>query len=82
MTLLIAFMLGIFIDMESPIIDAIKMLLPGGMVFSYLEFVELRKFPLITLMGKVLYMPSVLFIINGITFFISTLLVTLNYRRR
>ncbi|AWI07028.1 ABC transporter permease subunit [Clostridium drakei] len=82
LTLLIALMLGIFIDMESPIIDAIKMLLPGGMVFSYLEFVELRKFPLITLMGKVLYMPSVLFIINGITFFISTLLVTLNYRRR
>ncbi|NMM65553.1 ABC transporter permease [Clostridium sp. P21] len=82
LTILGAFLFGIFININSPVINVIKMLLPGEVVFSYLEFVELVKFPMTTILGKVFWMPSILLMVSGITFLISTVFTALNYRRR
>jgi hypothetical protein len=82
LTILGAFILGIFINSNSPIMDVIKILLPGGTVFSYLQFVELTKFPMTIFLGKVFWMPSILLIVSGITFLLSTVFTALNYRRR
>jgi ABC-2 family transporter protein len=82
LTILGAFLLGVFIKIDAPIIDAIKILLPGGATFSYLQFVGLTKFPMITLYGKVFLIPSILLIVSGIILLLSTVFTALNYRRR
>ncbi|AKN32724.1 membrane protein [Clostridium carboxidivorans P7] len=82
LTILGAFLFGIFININAPVIDGIKILLPGGVAFSYLEFVELGKFPMTTILGKVFLMPSILLMVSGITFLLSTVFTALNYRRR
>lgn len=74
-----SFILATFITSNSRNIDIIKMLIPGGIGFSYFQAIE---FPLITILGKTLWMPSLLFIVSGIIFLFSTSFTTLNYRRR
>lgn len=82
LTILIAFILGVFVNMNAPIFNMIKVILPGGAIFSYLEFIELRSFPFITLFGKVFLMPSILVIISIGIFLLSTVFTMLNYKRR
>ncbi|GAA0086494.1 hypothetical protein UT300007_29340 [Clostridium sp. CTA-7] len=82
LTILGAFLLGVFINIDAPIIDAIKILLPGGATFSYLQFVGLTKFPMRTLYGKVFLIPLILLIVSGVIFLLSTVFTALNYRRR
>lgn len=82
LTTLGAFLLGVFINMDAPIINVIKILLPGGIGFSYLQFIELLKFPMTTVFGRTFWMPSILLIANGVIFLFSTVFTELNYRRR
>lgn len=82
LTIIGAFVLSTFINMEVPIIDVIKILLPGGIVFSYPQFIGLGKFPMTTFLGKVFWMPSILLMVSGIIFLFSTVFTALNYRRR
>lgn len=82
MTILGAFLFGIFLNNEAPIIKAIKILLPGGTVFSYLQFIGLSEFPITTVLGKTIWMPSILLMISGIIFLLSTVFTVINYRRR
>lgn len=77
-----AFLLGVFININTPIIDIINMFMPGGIVFSYLQFVGLAKFPLVTLFGKVFWKSSISLLVSGIIFLLSTGFTVLNYRRR
>lgn len=82
LTILAAFLLGVFINMDAPIIDVIKIFLPGEIVFSYPQYIELAKFPMITFSGKVFWISSISLIASGIIFLLSTVFTALNYRRR
>ncbi|MBU3090634.1 hypothetical protein KPL35_00810 [Clostridium sp. CF011] len=79
LTILGSFILGVSITSHSRNMDIIKMIIPGGIVFSYLQSTE---FPFITILGKTLWMPSILLIASSIIFLLSTIFTTLNYRRR
>ncbi|MCS4476559.1 hypothetical protein JQ032_15870 [Clostridium botulinum] len=82
LTILVSFMLFTFMDIKAPIIDLIKMLLPGAITFSYPQFMELGVFPITTILGKVFWIPSILLVVSGIIFLLSTVFTVLNYRRR
>lgn len=79
LTILGAFILAIFINMDTTIINIIKILIPGGIAFSNFGTI---KFPIITVLGKVFFIPSILLIVSGIIFLLSTVFTALNYRRR
>lgn len=79
LTVLGAFILAIFINIDTPIINIIKILIPGGIAFS--NFGTIR-FPIITVLGKAFFIPSILLIVSGIIFLLSTVFTALNYRRR
>lgn len=82
LTILGVFLLNTAINISNPILDAIKILLPGGVVFSYSQFIGLMKFPITTVLGQSFWMPSILLIVSGIIFLLSTVFTMLNYRRR
>ncbi|MFD3158823.1 ABC transporter permease (plasmid) [Haloimpatiens sp. FM7330] len=82
LTILGAFLLGIVINTDAPIINVIKVLLPGGVVFSYPQFLELSRFPITTLFGKAFWIPSILLVVSGIIFLLSTVFTAVNYKRR
>lgn len=79
LTILGAFILAIFINMDTTIINIIKILIPGGIAFSNFGTI---KFPIITVLGKAFFIPSILLIVSGIIFLLSTVFTALNYRRR
>jgi len=79
LTILGAFILAIFINMDTTIINIIKILIPGGIAFSNFGTI---KFPIITVLRKVFFIPSILLIVSGIIFLLSTVFTALNYRRR
>lgn len=79
LTILGAFILAIFINMDTPIINVIKILMPGGIVFSNFGTI---KFPVTTVLGKTFLIPSLSLITSGIIFLLSTVFTSLNYRRR
>jgi hypothetical protein len=79
LTILGAFILAIFIDMDTTIIDVIKILMPGGIVFSN---IGAAKFPMITVLGKTFFIPSFSLIVSVIVFLLSAVFTSLNYRRR
>lgn len=79
LTILATFVLAIFIDMDSYIINIIRILLPGGIVFSDTGS---TKFPIATVLGKAFWIPSISLIANGIIFLLTTVFTALNYRRR
>ncbi|MBZ9607322.1 ABC transporter permease subunit [Clostridium estertheticum] len=79
LTILGSFILGTFITSHSRNMDIIKMFIPGGIGFSYFQSIN---FPFITILGKTLWMPSILLIASSIIFLLSTIFTTLNYRRR
>lgn len=79
LTILGAFILAIFINIDTTIINVIKILIPGGIAFSNFGTM---KFPIITVLGKVFFIPSILLIVSGIIFLLSTVFTALNYRRR
>ncbi|MBZ9637452.1 ABC transporter permease subunit [Clostridium sp. FP1] len=79
LTILGSFILGTFITSHSRNMDIIKMLIPGGIGFSYFQSID---FPFITILGKTLWMPSILLIASAFIFLLSTIFTTLNYRRR
>ncbi|GAA0742721.1 ABC transporter permease subunit [Clostridium oceanicum] len=82
LTILVSFMLFTFMDIKVPIIDVIKMFLPGAITFSYQQFMEQGIFPITTMLGKVFWIPSILLVVSGIIFLLSTVFTALNYRRR
>lgn len=79
LTILGSFILSTFITSHSRNMDIIKMLIPGGIGFSYFQSIE---FPFITILGRTLWMPSILLIASAIIFLLSTIFTTLNYKRR
>ncbi|WMJ81529.1 ABC transporter permease [Clostridium sp. MB40-C1] len=79
LTILGAFLLNIFMNMDTPIINIIKILVPGGIVFSDIGF---GKFPLATVLGKAFWISSISLVVSGIIFLLSTVFTALNYRRR
>ncbi|MBW9159215.1 ABC transporter permease [Clostridium tagluense] len=79
LTILGSFILGAFMTSHSRNMDIIKMFIPGGIGFSYFQSID---FPFITILGKTLWMPSILLIASAIIFLLSTIFTTLNYRRR
>ncbi|WP_346916527.1 ABC transporter permease [Clostridium sp.] len=79
LTILGAFILAIFINMDTHIINVIKILMPGGIVFSNFGTI---KFPMITVLGKTFLIPSLSLIVSVIIFLLSTVFTSLNYRRR
>ncbi|WP_346888816.1 hypothetical protein [Clostridium sp. UBA1056] len=79
LTILGAFILAIFINMDTTIINIIKILIPGGIAFSNFGTI---KFPIITVLGKVFFIPSILLIVSGVILLLSTVFTALNYRRR
>ena len=79
LTILGSFILGVSITSHSRNMDIIKMIIPGGIGFSYVQSID---FPFITILGKTLWMPSILIIASSIIFLLSTIFTTLNYRRR
>lgn len=74
-----AFLFNISIGMDAPIINVIKILIPGGIVFSYIGF---EKFPLVTVLGRAFWISSISLVASGIIFLLSTVFTALNYRRR
>lgn len=74
-----AFLFNISIDMDARIINVIKILIPGGIVFSYIGF---EKFPLVTVLGRAFWISSISLVASGIIFLLSTVFTALNYRRR
>lgn len=82
LTILGVFLLNTSININTPVLDAIKILLPGGTVFSYSQLIGLMKFPITTFLGKTFWIPSILLIVSGVTFLLSIVFTTLNYRRR
>lgn len=80
--ILSSFILGIFINIDSKIIDIINAILPGGMLFLYPQFLESAKFPFTTILGNVFWIPSILIIISLIILVLSIIFTSLNYRRR
>jgi len=79
LTILGAFILAIFINIDTPLINVIKILMPGGIVFSNIVAV---RFPMITVLGKTFLIPSLSLIVSVIIFLLSTAFTSLNYRRR
>ncbi|WP_027626720.1 ABC transporter permease [Clostridium lundense] len=73
------FLFALFIDMHSSIVDVIRILLPGGIVFSYPRF---TKFPIITVLGKAFWIPLISLAASGIIFLFSTVFTVINYIRR
>lgn len=81
-TVLGSILLGLFVNGTSFILNLIDILLPGSILFSYVKFIDLEQFPMVTLLGKVFWMPSVCIVISGIIFLFSTAFTVLIYRRR
>jgi hypothetical protein len=79
LTILGAFILAIFINMDTTIINVIKILMPGGIIFSNIGAI---KFPMITVLGKTFLIPSLSLIVSIIIFLLSTVFTALNYIRR
>ncbi|MBC2399886.1 ABC transporter permease [Clostridium tetanomorphum] len=82
LTILGAFMLAFFIDMDSSILNIIRILSPGGIVFLYPQSIALPQFPITTFLGKAFWIPSILLVASGIIFLLSTVFTALNYGRR
>lgn len=79
LTILGAFIFSIFINMDGPIIDAIKIIIPGGLIFSYTGS---TKFPITTILGKAFWIPSISLIVSIVIFLLSILFTALNYGRQ
>ncbi|WP_373899428.1 ABC transporter permease [Haloimpatiens sp. FM7315] len=82
LTALGAIMLGVFININSKILNLIELILPGGAIFSYSQYMDLVKFPITTIMGKTVWMPSLCVVLSIIIFLLSITLAIVNYIRR
>ncbi|EDS77210.1 putative membrane protein [Clostridium botulinum C str. Eklund] len=79
LTVVVGFLLFSVIDINSPIINVIKMLIPGEVVFADIGAVN---FPITTFMGKAFFIPIISIMASGIIFVFSILFTALNYKRR
>ncbi|NEZ46239.1 ABC transporter permease [Clostridium niameyense] len=73
-----AFLIFVFVKIDNPIMDIIKIFIPGGIVFSDIGF----EFPFITFMGKVFSVSSIFIVSSVIIFLFSMVFTLLNYMRR
>lgn len=72
------FLIFVFVKIDNPIMDIIKIFTPGGIVFSNIGF----EFPFITFMGKVFSVSSIFIVSSVIIFLFSMVFTLLNYIRR
>ena len=79
LTILAALILCLFLGVDTKGFNLIKMLIPGGIVFSNVGF---SAFPVITIFGKTFLLSTVLIVISVSIFVFYILLAAINYRRR